>query len=146
MSGGLTLREIREALASTIRDGVERETTVLAYRAVSSSFPLIVLEPDGGDYVDYWQSFGSSGIAVVRLSVVIVPGRADESARIRLDDFLSAGTGNGSSVVDAVVADPTLGGVVRTVQVGAVSVSDGDGGPVAVIPVTVYVGKIGAQP
>lgn len=145
MSGGLTLREIREALASTIRDGVERETTVLAYRAVSSSFPLIALEPDS-DYVDYWQSFGSSGIAVVRLSVVIVPGKADESARIRLDDFLSAGTGNGSSVVDAVVADPTLGGVVRTVQVGAVSVSDGDGGPVAVIPVTVYVGKIGAQP
>lgn len=144
MSGGLTLREIREALAAAIRDGVERETTVLAYRAVSSSFPLIVLEPDS-DYVDYWQSFGSSGVAVVRLSVVIVPGRADESARIRLDDFLSAGTGNGSSVVDAVVADPTLGGVVRTVQVGAVSVSDGDGGPVAVIPVTVFVGKIGAQ-
>lgn len=144
MSGGLTLREIREALAAAIRDGVERETTVLAYRAASSSFPLIVLEPDG-DYVDYWQSFGSSGVAVVRLSVVIVPGRADESARIRLDDFLSAGTGNGSSVVDAVVADPTLGGVVRTVQVGAVSVSDGDGGPVAVIPVTVFVGKIGAQ-
>jgi len=144
VSGGLTLREIREALAATIRDGVERETTVLAYRAVSSSFPLIVLEPDS-DYVDYWQSFGASGIAVVRLSVVIVPGKADESARIRLDDFLSAGTGNGSSVVDAVVADPTLGGVVRTVQVGAVSVSDGDGGPVAVIPVTVFVGKIGAQ-
>lgn len=107
---GLTLTEIREALAATIRAGIDRQTNVYAYPVGDPKLPCITVEPDTGDYVDYWVSFGAGGLAAVRLALVLEPGGNDPvSAGMRLDDYLSAGTGNGSSVIDAVLADRTLG-------------------------------------
>ena len=107
---GLTLGDIRNALAATITAGVDRQTNVYAYAVGDPKLPAITIEPDSGDYVDYWLTFGSAGLAAVRLVLVLEPGGNDPvSAGIALDDYLSAGTGNGSSVIDAVLADRTLG-------------------------------------
>ena len=64
------------------------------------------------------------------------------SAGIALDDYLSAGTGNGSSVIDAVLADRTLGlagcdCVITSATVDATTVT-------ARLSVSVTVNKIGA--
>jgi hypothetical protein len=56
----------------------------------------------------YWLSFGSNGIAEATFRVVMDPGGVDQSSVIRLDRMLSAGEGNGSSVVDALLADNAL--------------------------------------
>lgn len=106
---GLTLSEIREALATTIRNGINRQTTVYAYPVETPAVPCVTIEPDG-DFVDYWQSFGSAGLATVRLVLVLEPGGSDlPSSGRALDDYLSAGTGNGSSIIDAVLTGRTLG-------------------------------------
>jgi hypothetical protein len=68
------------------------------------------LELADSDPIDYWVTFGAVGLAAVRFDVVLEVAGADQSAVRRLDDFLSVGTGNGSSLVDAVFKDPTFGG------------------------------------
>lgn len=140
---GLTLGDIRNALAATITAGVDRQTNVYPYPVGDPKLPCITIEPDSGDYVDYWLSFGSAGLAAVRLVLVLEPGGNDPvSAGIALDDYLSAGTGNGSSVIDAVLADRTLGlagcdCVITSATVDATTVT-------ARLSVSVTVNKIGA--
>ena len=140
---GLTLGDIRNALAATITNGVDRQTNVYPYPVGDPKLPCITIEPDTGDYVDYWLTFGSAGLAAVRLVLVLEPGGNDPvSAAIALDDYLSAGTGNGSSVIDAVLADRTLGlagcdCVITSAQVDATTVT-------ARLSVSVTINKIGA--
>lgn len=100
-----TLQTIREALASQIRNNVSRQTTVRAYPPVVNGPSITVLS--GVDYVTYFTTFGPATLSRVRFDVLILPGGADESAHIRLDDYLSPGSP--SSVVDAINTDPTLG-------------------------------------
>lgn len=139
---GLTLADIREALADQIRSNVDRQITVATY-PTDVPPPSVMLEADN-DYVDYWLSFGSSGVAAVRFVLVVEPGGTDpKSAAIALDDFLSAGTGNGSSLVDAVMADTTLGltgcnAVLTTVTVDPLTIT-------ARLSVTVHISKTGAN-
>lgn len=141
---GLTLGEIRNALATTIADGIDRQTNVYAYPVGDPKLPCITIEPDSGDYVDYWLSFGAAGLSAVRLVLLLEPGGNDPvSAGIALDDYLSAGTGNGSSVIDAVLADRTLGltrcdCVITSASVDPVTVT-------ARLSVTVHISKIGAS-
>ena len=140
---GLTLGDIRNALAATITAGVDRQTNVYAYPVGDPKLPCITIEPDSGDYVDYWLTFGAAGLAAVRMVLVLEPGGNDPvSAGIALDDYLSAGTGNGSSVIDAVLADRTLGlagcdCVITSATVDATTVT-------ARLSVSVTVNKIGA--
>lgn len=108
---GLTLRDIREALATQIRDAVAEPTNVYAYRVDNPQPPYIIVDPDA-EYLDYFAggTFGSAGMSKARFSLEINPASNDtESAGIALDDYLSAGTGNPSSVIDAIMANPTLG-------------------------------------
>jgi hypothetical protein len=139
---GLTLSEIREALATTIRNNVDRQVTVRAYPPGVDG-PSVLIEP-ATDYVDYHLSFGSAGLAAVRFVVTVDPGGTEaESAAIRLDDFCSVGTGNGSSMVDAIQSDRTLGLVgcdvfVESIEVDANTIT-------ARFSVTVNISKIGAS-
>lgn len=140
---GLTLGEVRNALAATITAGVDRQTNVYAYPVGDPKYPAITIEPES-DYVDYWLSFGSAGLAAVRMVLVLEPAGNDPvSAGIALDDLLSAGTGNGSSVIDAVLADRTLGlagcdCVITAATVDAATVT-------ARLSVIVHIAKTGAS-
>ena len=59
---GLTLGDIRNALAATITAGVDRQTNVYPYAVGDPKLPAITIEPDSGDYVDYWLTFGAAGM------------------------------------------------------------------------------------
>lgn len=108
---GLSLQAIREALATQIGDTVARHPSVFAYDPEGRSGHNIVIRP-ADDYVAYFGTMGPNGLSDILLEVDIeVPGRLADS-QIAMDDYLSAGTGNDSSVVDAIHANRTLGGLV----------------------------------
>jgi hypothetical protein len=107
---GLTLSAIREALAAQLKLNIARDVNVRAYPPMSGTGPAILIDLDP-DAVDYWMTMGAAGVSTVRLTLKVDPalGGDMESAARRLDEMLSAGVGNGSSIVDAVMADRTLG-------------------------------------
>lgn len=135
-----TLSTIRAAIGDQLRANLDRQTTVDEHN-VSEALPRVSLVLD--ETPSYFLSFGPSGIASVRFSVLIVPGGVDKSAVMRLDDYLSVGTGNGSSVIDALKSDPTFGGVAETFEVEPGEYDAA--GIVAELLVTVHVRKQGAQ-
>jgi hypothetical protein len=106
-------------------------------------YPYIIIDP-AADYLDYWQSFGAAGVSTVRFELEVNPAGSDAlSAGVALDDYLSAGTGNTASIVDAIMATPTLGlagcsCVPHTVTVDKDMVT-------AIIAVEVNISKIGAR-
>lgn len=108
---GLTLQAIREALAAQISANLARKPSVFAYDPEGRSGHNIVIRP-ASNYVAYFGSMGPNGVSDILLEIDIeVPGRLADS-QIAMDDYLSAGTGNGSSVVDAIHKDRTLGDLV----------------------------------
>lgn len=133
---GLRLSEIREALAEQLRSNISRDVTVRAYPPAGAA-PSITVE-SASDYLDYWVSFTSSGIARARFVLAVDPGGSDyESSLRRLDDFLSAGIGSESSVVDALMSDTTLGVEELNAHIDGVSSSDNT----AEVSVSIHVAK-----
>lgn len=142
---GLTISSIRDALKTQLAAGVSvgREVDVKAYRVTGARvFPRITVEPDR-DFIDYWVTGTSTGVARLRFGLVIEAGGPDESARRRLDDMLSVGTGNEASVVDALMSDVTLGGLVDTCHATGVDVDDDNAA--ARIRIEVHLRKVGAN-
>lgn len=144
MSVGLSITTIREALRDQIIAGVGREIVVhAAPTGTQATSPTCTVEYQNNP-IDYWVTFGAAGLATLRLELVVEPGGADATtASTRLDQFLSVGTGNGWSIVDAVMSDRTLGlGAGVDVIVDNVSI---DGDLVAHFFVTVNISKQGAS-
>ena len=148
---GLTLSAIREALKAQLDTNITgREVDVKAYRVTGAKvYPRITIESDPGDFLDYWLTGTSAGLATVRLVMVLEAGAlnddgfADESSRRRVDDFLSCGTGNASSIIDAVMADVSLGGVVATCHIPRAEVDDATA--TARLPIEITLNKVGAN-
>lgn len=147
----LTIAPIREALKAQLNLVLSgRESDVKAYRVTGAAvFPRITIEADPVDYIDYWVTGTSVGLATIRFVLVVecgplnADGFADESARRRLDDFLSVGTGNTASIIDAVMSDKTLGGVADTCHIPRAEVDDATA--TARLPLEVHVRKVGAN-
>lgn len=109
---GLTLFAIREALANQIVAHVSRPISGHPYDPGDHTQPAVVIRA-ASEYVAYFGTMGPNGEADILLDVDIeVASTQSSSAGIAMDDFLSAGTGNTSSVVDAIHFDKTLGGLV----------------------------------
>lgn len=117
---GFTLADIRAAIKAQLVVNLDDETNVYAY-AEGTSTPYIAIELSPSDPIDYFATMTGNGLARVDFTLRVNPGNADESAVRRLDEYLSVGTGNGSSVVDALMADESLGGVVATLQIQSVN-------------------------
>lgn len=110
---GVDLEQIHRALAGQISEHIDRDTNVSAFPDGSTVFPSITVEPYG-QYLDYFGTFGPNGNAdmMVRLRIELMAGDL-ESVCIKMCDYLSVGTGNTSSVVDAIMFDRTLAGFVE---------------------------------
>lgn len=109
---GLTLQAIRVALATQISANLARGTSVHPYDPGDHTQPAVVIRA-ADDYIAYFGTMGPNGVSDILLDVdVEVAAAQSASAYIAMDDYLSAGTGNDSSVVDAIHSDRTLGGVV----------------------------------
>lgn len=109
---GVNLRAIRDGLAAQISNGLARHVSVDAYPGTTSVLPNITIE-SSQPYVTYHETFGDRCLVGIELSLLVVTAAADgRSAWIVMDDLLSPGGSNASSVVHAVEADPTIGGLV----------------------------------
>lgn len=102
---------------ASIRDGLKtRLATVSGLRAfdtIPMEFvpPAAVVVPDD-PFIDYHEAF-KGGLCLVRFRVTLLASRASErTGQDKLDSLLSAGTGQSSSILDAVDGDRTLGGTV----------------------------------
>ena len=143
----LTLSDIRAAIKAQLVANLDRETNVYA-EGEGDVFPSVTIELQDSDPIDYWLTMNGptgNGVAEVRFDLVVDVGMTDRKSAVRrLDDYLSVGTGNGSSIIDALRADVTLGGVVETVHISGVSQYDATN-VTAVLPLQVVCRKQGAN-
>lgn len=96
---------IREAIGAQLRENLDREINI-DIDGEGKPEPVIRLTLDSPP--DYFLTFGQNRIAAARFRVEIAPANTDQSAVRVLDEMLSCGQGNGSSVVDALVGDGEL--------------------------------------
>ena len=107
---GFTLSEIREALRAQLVANLVDDISVHAHPVGSYEKPAVTIDLDDGDSIDYWETSGPAGLAGARFVLLVETGGVTrEEASIARDEFLSVGTGNGSSVIDAIHATPSLG-------------------------------------
>lgn len=140
---GLDLKAIHEALAAKIEAGIDNvgEFTVEAFPSTAAR-PTIQVWPDS-QYVSYNETSGSEGLADVNVLVrVFLAGANIETEWIEAAQLLSAGTGHGSSIIDAIMTDRSLGGVVADAFAGTSRWNPEDGS--IDVPVLIQVNKIGA--
>lgn len=145
--------QIHRALAEQIDVGINEDTTVYPFPIESPVKPCITVYPGAGKYVDYFTSHGPNGTADLYLRLKVEVDGDGESIGMKICAYLSIGTGNGSSVPDAVHgtrADGTsgrkLGGLVDDCVVLSADWADPDSDPgVAWLPVAVYLTKQNAE-
>jgi hypothetical protein len=107
----LTLSTIREAIGAQLRANLDTEINVDVDGAGMPA-PVIRLELD--EPPRYTDTFGPPlQLESVRFQLIIDPAGADQSAVQRLDRFMSSGTGNGDSVIDALETDHTFSGAAQ---------------------------------
>lgn len=140
---GFTLTDIFDAIGAQLAAVLEEiDVTVDPYNE-SSDVPRIALDLDENDPIDLWVTGTSAGFGAIRIVVRVIAGGTDGSARIRLYQLLSAGTGNAASVWDAIYSSKTFGGAVDAFELGT-PIYDSAGVEFD-IPLTVYVKKVGAN-
>ena len=139
----LTLSTIRAAIGAQLRANIDREVNI-DVDGEGKPAPVVRVELQASDPIDYWLTMTGNGIAEVRFDLVVDVANVDQSAVRRLDDFLSVGTGNNSSIIDALLVDKTLGGVVETIHVSGVSEYDAVN-VTATLPLQVVCRKQGAN-
>jgi len=111
---GIDLEAIHRALADKIRTGISTDTNVNPFPGGMPIYPSITVYP-GSPYIeDYFDTFGPNGYMTVNLRLKVeVDAASEESIAIKLCRYLNVGTGNTSSIADAVMAtNHTLGGTV----------------------------------
>ena len=143
---GLILADIHNALADQIRVGIDRQTNVYPFPNGSYNTPAVTVHSDPSGYISYWGTFGPNGDADILLRLKIEVDAADvESMCIKIADYLSVGTGNDSSIVDAVMADRTLGGVVGDCVILTAEWDTENEPFVAYLPVQIILRKVNAE-
>ena len=99
------LSDIRNAVADQIRAaGLDSAVNVYAYPPKDFPLPAVIVLPAGDTYVDYHGTFGALRVQEVNLVVkIFVPeGGSPQSAGEILDEYLSSGTADTSSLADAI--------------------------------------------
>lgn len=148
----LDLGAIREALASQIYQNTGREVHVYPYPTGGQlELPAVVIR-SGEDYVDYHVTLGVGDNAADVNLILDIMARcavALEDGLIVLDELLSSAAGHPTSVIDAIEADESLGGVVENVSLGVAGQQEGFGtqeegrphGVLSSVPLAVWVNR-----
>lgn len=149
----LDVEAIHVALADQIRAGIARgngansDITVKPYPFSAADLPRIEIHP-GNPWVHYFDTFGSEGISDVNVVVVVELETANGATWLgQAAGLVNAGTAETNSIVDAILADPTLGGEVQNCTVGDVdwNTARATFGQMFMIPVGIKAKKTGAQ-
>lgn len=144
----LNLTAIREALADQIQGGISEEISCFPYNTPKTGTCVVIREPD--QYVGYYETFGTDGLADVQLLVDLIVSAQSEDAQRLLDEMRSVGLGMANSVVDAIHADKTLNGTVDTCIVRSATGTqaygpDGSSQLVSTLPIEIVLSKGGAE-
>jgi|GEM_PF-6097810 len=141
----VNVEAIHRAVADKLRRGLARDTSVNPFPIGAPVYPSITVYPDS-PYINYFETMGANGKASIHLKLKIEVDSDSESMFIKIADYLSVGTGNTSSVTDALMAtDHTLGGLVDECVILSAewdAINDPD---VAWLPVQILVSKQNAQ-
>jgi len=100
--------QIREALAAQINDAIPGLRALTDPGSIANP-PVAVVLPAQGAYIDYTVAF-ESRVYEINVRVILLVSRASERTGVALLDGWLAPAGSGS-VPQAILADPTLGGV-----------------------------------
>lgn len=145
------LAAIRQALADQIRAYLNangRQTNVKPFPDGSLNVPSITVHSDPSTHIDYWETLGSNGVEsmFLRLKIELDAGEP-ESVCLAMCAYLGIGTGNGSSVIDAVHSDRSLGGVIGANGIACLTAEwDDDSDPyTAWVPVQILLTKQNAR-
>lgn len=142
-----TIREALETRLSTYLASGSRQTNVYAYPPETLQYPAIGIHTGEGDYITYWETMSDSGVASVRFVIRIYAAARYVDAQMAVDAYLSAGSGFTSSIVNAILADKTLGGTVETcrlLEARGLVPDEVTGGWVADVPIEIYARKVAA--
>jgi hypothetical protein len=116
----LDLRAIMGALAGQIEAGLaDRTVTVRGFRTFGVPLPAVLIELADADAVEYHRTMSPTRVGDIDVRVsMFVSAEGDDQLLLAM---LSSGTTSAgstvdarNSVVDAIEADPTLGGVVAS--------------------------------
>ncbi len=107
----MNINEVRQAIVETLAavNGLRPYAYVPdAIPAGDADVAMVDIDDEG---IDYQQAF-RGGTALLYLSVELsVPMSSERAATERMDGLLSSGTGSSRSVIDALHANRTLGGL-----------------------------------
>jgi hypothetical protein len=115
------LNNIRTALAAQLESNTGVDSR--AYLPDSITTPMLALKSGDTNYVDYGITTDGVEEYVLDLLVLLSYTPSAEAAQAAMDDLVDGGTQitGGMSILDAVKADPTLGGTVDWIVVNSVS-------------------------
>lgn len=146
----LTLSDIRAAIEAQLANNIDKQLNIDTDGRGKAAPESIKVQLQQSDPIDYWVTMSPDGaevggVSVVRFDIFANPANNDRSAVARLDALLSVGTGNGSSIIDALMADKTLGTTfIETIRVTGVSEYDAIN-VTATLPLEVVCRKQGAN-
>lgn len=106
------LSDIRHAIADRIKAAnIDASVNVFAYPPKDYPLPAVLVLPAGDTFMEYHGTFGAVRLQTVYLTVrVIVPeGGSPQSAGEIMDDYLSSGTAEASSLADAITGTVVVG-------------------------------------
>jgi hypothetical protein len=106
------LSDIRHAVAERIRAaGIDSSVNVFAYAPKDARLPAVVVEPAPDTYIEYHGTFGAVRVQSVNLVVrIFVPmENSPQSAGELIDEYLSSGTAESSSLADAITGVVAVG-------------------------------------
>lgn len=113
----LDLADIRAGLAARLATVSGLNTYKHVPGDLTNLPAAVIYGPDGPEAIDYDLAFGG-GLTEVRWRFGVFTSKTLEAAgQALLDEYLSAGTGQTKSVVDAIYGDRTLGGTVDHARV-----------------------------
>jgi hypothetical protein len=141
----LDLKLIHEAVAEAlepVRDGFD----VFAFPEPSVTRPKFEVVPGGseGEYVSYFGTFGADGRADAMVTVrVTVLGLTAQDRALAIWRLAGSGSTVPRSIVDALMVDQTLGGVVETLR--PLTGSWDEDADTFEVPVAIVARKSGAQ-
>lgn len=134
----MNLTAIREAFAAQIKNNVSAEINVYPYRRSSLNPPYVVIDGSTDNYLQFHATWARNGVHEIEFVLEIRATGAGENSGPLIDSLLSYGTDQPSSIIEALRADRTLGGVVANtvVSTGQGPVID-DTGATAFLAVTI---------
>lgn len=125
----MNLTALRTALAAAVGEVPGLRAYAYEIDAIPAGEADVAVVSIGEQGIDYQQAF-RGGLAIIDMNVdLYVQASSERAASERMDALLSSGSGEARSVIDAIAANRTLGGLCGGLVVMSASKPDqvGDG-------------------